>query len=178
MSTAVELQHFSASVTGDTNSDNDGLRHHPVVHAGLAIRGRSSGRAPRSWSPRSSARSSPKPTPNTSGPSSTRLKGARQGRARPKVAGMLDAKEDLMAFTWFPMKHWRLPEPSSPAPPRRRRPGRATRRVGSRRQPLLLHHFHRRARSHEQPQQGGRAHARDHLFGQEFVIPHSIDEGR
>ena len=50
-------------------------------------------KAPRRWSPRSSAPYSPSPTPGTS---------------HPKVAAMLhNAREDVLAFAGFPAKHWR-----------------------------------------------------------------------
>jgi Transposase, Mutator family len=89
------------------------------------------------------------------------------GRQLPKVETMLhDAADDLLAFTAFPVSHWKkiwstnplerlnkgdqtphrrrrcLPPPRSPAPAGRSRPRRGPRRVANRRPPLPRRRIH------------------------------------
>ena len=102
------------------------------------------------------------------------------GRQFPAVETMLiEAKDDLLAFTSFPVAHWkkiwstnplervnkeiktphrrrrRLPQPAGPAPPRRRGPGRDPRRMGRHRPPLPRRRIHENHHHHDQ---GGSAH--------------------
>ena len=106
------------------------------------------------------------------------------GRQLPKVERLMtDAKDDLLAFTGFPPAHWKkiwstnplerlnkevkrthrrrrgLPQPSGPAPPRRRRPDRVPRRVASLRPPLPLR---RLDGATQHPHQRGGGHTRAH----------------
>ena len=91
------------------------------------------------------------------------------GRQFPKVTAMLEAASDeLLAFTAFPVGHWKkiwstnplerleqggqtalrrgrgLPQPCRPAPLGRCGPGRATRRMAGQRPPLPLRSLHGR----------------------------------
>ena len=64
-------------------------------------------RATRRWSPRRSARSSPSPTPSTSH-EQFEVIATMLGKQLPKVEQMLrDAHDDLLAFTGFPVAHWK-----------------------------------------------------------------------
>ncbi len=110
------------------------------------------------------------------------------GRQLPKVEAMLrDAKDDLLAFTGFPQVHWRqiwstnplervnkeiktphrrrrrLPQSRGPAAPRRSGPGRAARRMGSRRPPLLLRAIHDPGDDHQRRQRGAGDNTRTHV---------------
>ena len=76
-----------------------------ALHAQRA-RGRARRATPR-WSPPRSARSSPNPTPSTSH-EQFEVIAAMLGKQLPKVEQMLrDAHDDLLAFTGFPVAHWK-----------------------------------------------------------------------
>ena len=108
-------------------------------------------------------------------------------RSHPKVAAMLhDAKEDLLAFTGFPIKHWRQIWSTNPLERVNKEIKRRTDVVGvfpnpaallrlagavlveqhdeweAARPTLLLRSRHGRTRGHEEPDRGGQRHTRDH----------------
>ena len=141
-------------------------------------------RATPRWSPPRSARSSPNPTPSTSAPSSTSspaCSAASSRRSRPCCATPRTTCSRSPASR---SAHWKkiwstnplerlnkeikrrtdvvgvFPNPDSPAPPRRRRPGRGPRRMAGHRPPLPLRGLHGPAQPH-QPGQGGGAAGTD-----------------
>ena len=122
------------------------------------------------------------------------------GKQLPKVEQMLrGAKDDLLAFTGFPVSHWRkedlvdqparaaeqggqaphrrrrgLPQPASPAPTRRRRAGRGPRRMaGHRRTPLPLRTLHG-APDREQGRGGGQTRTHDGMIT--TTDPHGVEK--
>ena len=122
-------------------------------------------------------------------------------RSHPKVADMLDdAKDDLLAFTGFPAKHWRqiwstnplervnkeikrrtdvvgvFPNPAALLRLAGARPGRAARRMGRRRPPLLLRTLHDRARSHERTPPRRWTHARNSPRHNQSTDPHGVEK--
>jgi transposase-like protein len=106
------------------------------------------------------------------------------GRQFPKLEVMLrDSAEELLAFTSFPVSHWKklwstnpagaaeqrgetphrrgggLPQPRRAAPPRRGRAGRSPRRMAGQRPPLPLRRLHGLAHCHDQGGDASSAHA-------------------